>query len=209
VLAAVTELAPRFDAGALGVYLEELFRWNPRLGLVSKQDTPVVVARLLRQSVALWDFVDGAGASSNAQIRSVVDIGSGAGFPGLVWSMLNPELSVELVERKDRKVAFLERVIARTANTRVTATAEDLRDFARRAERRASFDLAVMIAVADPADLAGLVEPLLRTPGLYCVVRGREQTDPGDRLGETTLFRRTTRETPYGRFLLYDHATAR
>ena len=204
VLAAVDDLVPRLDATTLGLYVEELVRWNPRLGLVSKRDTPQVIARLFRESVSLWDFVTEAAAPSSGAIRRVLDIGSGAGFPGLVWSMLEPSLSVELLERKERKVAFLDRVIARTSNARVEATAEDLRDFARRTDRTASFDLAVMMAVADPADLAASVEPLLRAPGFFCVVRGREQADPGERLGATELFRKSARETPDGRYLLYE-----
>jgi 16S rRNA (guanine527-N7)-methyltransferase len=204
VLAAVDDLVPRFDERILGLYIEELVRWNPQLGLVSKRDTPQVVARLLRESVSLWDFVIEAAAPSGEKISRVVDIGSGAGFPGLVWSMLDPALSVELLERKDRKVAFLERVIARTASDRVGATAEDLRVFARRTDRMGSFDLAVMIGVADPSGLAASVEALLRVPGYFCAVRGRKQTDSGERLGNTAFRRTAVRETPDGQFLLYE-----
>jgi 16S rRNA (guanine527-N7)-methyltransferase len=204
VLAAVEDLVPRFDARILGVYMEELLRWNSQLGLVSKRDTPQVIARLLRESISLWDFVTEAASPMRGAIRRVVDIGSGAGFPGLVWSMLDPSLSIQLLERRERKVVFLDRVIARTANTRAETAAEELRDFARRTDRKASFDLAVMIAVADPADLAASVEPLLRAPGFFCVVRGREQPDPGERLGLTKLFRKSAKETSDGRFLLYE-----
>jgi 16S rRNA (guanine527-N7)-methyltransferase len=204
VLAAVDDLVPRVDTRTLELYVEEIVRWNPQLGLVSKRNTPQVIARLFRESVALWDFVTAAAAPAGEAIGRVVDIGSGAGFPGLVWSMLDPGLSVELLERRARKVTFLDRVIARSANARVEATAEDLRDFARRTDSKASFDLAVMMAVADPADIAASVESLLRTSGFFCVVRGREQTDPGERLGVTKLFRKSAQETPNGRFLLYE-----
>jgi 16S rRNA (guanine527-N7)-methyltransferase len=208
VLAAAADLAPRFDGRALRIYVEELVRWNPQLGLVSKRETPRVVARLLRESVSLWDFVAAALSSPGGAVRRVVDIGSGAGFPGLVWSGLDPSLSVELLERKDRKVTFLERVIARTAALdvalNVTATAQDLREFARRADRRASFDLAVMMAVADPTGFAASVATLVRVPGYFCVVRGRDQVDPGDRLGSSGFRRTAMRDTPDGRFLLYE-----
>ena len=204
VLAAVEDLAPRFEAKTLRVYVEELVHWNPQLGLVSKRETPRVVARLLRESVLLWDFVAGAAPPPGGRVRRVLDIGSGAGFPGLVWSLLDPGLSIELLERKERKAAFLERVIARTANENATATAADLRDFARQADRREAFDLAVVMAVADPSALASFVEPLLRAPGFFCVVRGRGQPDLGDNLGETSLRRKTQHDTPDGRFSLYE-----
>lgn len=204
VLGAVEDLIPRFDPGVLRLYLEELARWNPQLGLVSKRDTTRTVARLLRESVSLWDFVAEVARPEVGAIRRVVDIGSGAGFPGMVWSLLDSNLSVELLERKERKVAFLERVIAKTANHRATATAEDLSIFSRRTDRKASFDLAVMLAVADPVAVAAPVERILRTPGFFCTVRGREQTDPGERLGETKLARRSVRESADGLFALYE-----
>jgi 16S rRNA (guanine527-N7)-methyltransferase len=207
-LASVADLVPRLDPRTLGVYLEELFRWTPQLGLVSKRDTPLVAVRLIRQSVALWDFVAETATPANQPIRRVVDIGSGAGFPGFVWAMLDPGLFVELVERKERKVAFLERVIVRTGLACVTATAADLRELARRGDRSRSFDLAVMMAVADPKDLAGHVERLLKTPGFFCVVRGRGQDDPGERLDRTGLHRVSALDTPGGRFLLYEVSPA-
>ena len=204
VFAALVGAFPRLDRRVLEVFLEELFRWNAQLGLVSKRDTPAVVGRLVEQSVHLWDFVVEALPPETAPLGDVADIGSGAGFPGLVWKMLDPALHVELVERKERKIAFLERVIARTALPRVTATAADLRDLARREDRKGSLDLAVMIAVTDPKDLAAPVERLLRVPGFFCFVRGREQTTPGERLGGTSLRRKTERETIHGRFFLYE-----
>jgi len=204
VLASVGGAFPRLDRRVLEVFLEELFRWNPQLGLVSKRETPAVVGRLFEQSVHLWDFVVESLPAETAPLRDVVDIGSGAGFPGLVWKMLDPALQVELVERKQRKIAFLERVIARTALSGVTATAVDLRDLARREDRKGSLDLAVMIAVTAPEDLAVSVERLLRPHGFFCFVRGREQTAPGVRLGGTALRRRTEREATHGRLFLYE-----
>jgi len=204
VLASVAGAFPRLDRRVLEVFLEELFRWNPQLGLVSKRDTPVVVGRLIEQSVRLWDFIVEATPPEAARLRDVADIGSGAGFPGLVWKMLDSELQVELVERKERKIAFLERVIARTALPRVTVTAMDLRDLARREDRKGSLDLAVMIAVTDPEDLAAPVERLLRAHGFFCFLRGRDQTVPGEQLGRTALRRKTERETTHGRFFLYE-----
>jgi 16S rRNA (guanine527-N7)-methyltransferase len=204
VLASLAGAFPRLDRRVLEVFLEELFRWNPQLGLVSKRDTPAVVSRLVEQSVHLWDFIVEATPPEAARLCDVADIGSGAGFPGLVWKMLDPALQVELIERKERKVAFLERVIARTALPRVTATAADLRDLARREDRKGSLDLAVMIAVTDPENLAAPVERLLRTRGFFCFVRGREQTTPGEQLEGTALCRKAVRETAHGRFFLYE-----
>lgn len=203
VLEGIGEARERLDSAALNVFLEELFRWNPQLGLVSKQDPPGVVIRLIRQSVELWSFASEAlGPARVERIQRILDIGSGGGFPGLVWKMLLPSREFLLVERKDRKVAFLERVIARTGLTDVSALAADLREVARRESCRARFDLAAMAAVAAPEDVAASVERLLAAPGYFCAVRGRDQSPPEERLGKgLALLARS--DTPRGRFVVY------
>ena len=204
VLAAVAGPSHRLDVRTLHLFVEELFTWNPDIGLVSKRETPSVVTRLIERSIHLWDFVCEAlaGEHAAANLRRVVDIGTGAGFPGLVWKMLAPELDLVLVERKERKVAFLERVIARAGFAGVTAVAADLREFALYESHEHAFDLAVMMAVANPEEVAAPIERLLRVPGYFCAVRGRDQEIPDKRLGRS-LQEMTRRGTAEGRFLLY------
>jgi len=204
VLAAVAGSSHRLDVRTLRLFVEELFMWNPDIGLVSKRETPSVVTRLIERSIHLWDFVCEALAGEHAPVtrRRIVDIGTGAGFPGLVWKMLTPELDLVLVERKERKVAFLERVIARAGFAGVTAVAADLREFALYESHEHAFDLAVMMAVANPEDVAAPIERLLRVPGYFCAVRGRDQEMPDERLGRS-LQEMTRCVTHEGRFVLY------
>jgi 16S rRNA (guanine527-N7)-methyltransferase len=204
VLAGIGEAQTRLDPAVLPRFLEELFRWNRQLGLVSKQDSPGVVIRLVRQSVALWDFVcDALGEARLQAIERIVDIGSGGGFPGLVWKMLSPSREFLLIERKARKVAFLERVIVLTSLENVSAVAADVREVARREAYGGRFDLAVMAAVTAPSEVAASVERLLRTPGYFCTVRGRDQEIPEEHLGRRlALLARS--DTPTGRFVVYE-----
>ncbi len=209
VLAAVAGMLPRLRRETLSIYLEEIFRWNPQLGVVSKRDTQAVVARLLDQSVRLWDFiVETAGNERASRIRDVIDIGSGAGFPGIVWKMLVPALHVTLVERKEKKVTFLERVVARTGLGDVVAEAADIREVSRLEDRQRSADLVVMMAVGDPSDFAEPVARLLRTPGYFCCIRAREQKFARSQLG-LRLECDQWMDTELGRFVLYRTAAMR
>lgn len=203
VLAAIDDLRSRIDPVTLRLFVEELLRWNPQLGLVSKRDTPAVVVRLIRQSGWMWEFVcESLGEGRVTRIERIVDIGSGGGIPGLVWKMLLPSREFLLVERKERKIAFLERVIARARLAGVTALGADLHEVARRESHRARYDLAVMAAVTDPADVAVSIERLLREPGYFCTVRGRDEEPSAERLGRRLeLLARS--DIPDGRFLLY------
>jgi 16S rRNA (guanine527-N7)-methyltransferase len=202
-LAASAGVLPRVDRNALTVFLEEIFRWNSQLGVVSKRETPAVVARLLDESVRLWDFIDAAVQRGEAPpLRDVIDIGSGAGFPGIVWKLLVPSLRVTLVERKERKVAFLERVIARMGLAEVTAVAADIIDLARGERFARSADIVVMMAVGDPVDFAETVGRLLREPGYFCCVRAREQEFARGKMGRWLECEGSV-EMEHGRFVLY------
>ncbi len=210
VLADVSAEVERVDPGRMTVLLEELFRWNPQLGLVSKQNTPEVVVRLIRRSAQLWRFVTdnavlpmpGATGSAEEPPLRVADVGSGGGFPGLLWKLLEPRLDVTLIERKDRKVAFLERAIVRMQLDGVEALSSDLADVARKDVFQGAFDVVVLMAVSDPSDLAAPIERILKPSGYLCAVRGRDQAPRPPRIGES-LKERVKEERADGRFLLY------
>ncbi len=78
----------------------ELRRWNRRLSLVGPGTVHEVLSRHYAESLAALPLLEGAGAR-------LVDLGSGAGFPGLVLAAARPDLDVTLVEARQRKWAFL------------------------------------------------------------------------------------------------------
>ena len=81
-------------------HYQELRRWNPRLSLVGPGTAGEVLARHYGESVAALELLQPSD-------RRLVDLGSGAGFPGLVLAALRAELEVTLVEPRQRKWAFL------------------------------------------------------------------------------------------------------
>ena len=93
----------------LQIYLEDLKLWNAKTNLTAlKTDRDIVIKHFL-DSLAVLPFLDGA--------ASVVDLGSGGGFPGLVLKLARPQLALILVEARERKAAFLEYLVARFALT--------------------------------------------------------------------------------------------
>lgn len=182
----------RFDADRLDMYVGELLRWNPQLGLVSKSDPAGVAAALIRRSLLLWDFIDSDADRSvpRATEPRVVDIGAGAGFPGLVWKLLVPSMRLHLIERKARKAHFLERVILRTGLADVDVIADDVRALVRRPEWHDVADIAVMMWVPHTGELAGAASTLLCAGGSLCTVHGAESPPT---LGKSFRLRRRTR----------------
>jgi 16S rRNA (guanine(527)-N(7))-methyltransferase RsmG len=91
-------------AEALHAHYQELRRWAPRLALIGRGTLDEVLDRHFGESLAALPFVP---AEPGGEI---VDIGSGAGFPGLVLAATRPAWRVTLVEARERKWAFLESV---------------------------------------------------------------------------------------------------
>ncbi len=111
-------------AGSLFRYYLELCRWSGRQALIGPGTAERVVERHFGESLAAWPLLPRRPAR-------VVDLGSGAGFPGLVLAALAPHLDVWLVESRVRKAAFLRHAADRASlschclNARVGAALPD------------------------------------------------------------------------------------
>jgi 16S rRNA (guanine527-N7)-methyltransferase len=118
-------------------YLQLLLAWNARINLTSVTDPVEVVDRHFLDSLAILPLLTGA--------RTLIDIGTGAGFPGAVAAIARPDLRVTLVEATQKKVAFL-RTLKRELGIDVEPVAA--RDEALPAN---TFDAAVSRATWDPS----------------------------------------------------------
>ena len=121
---ALTALAPVPLAAerlrALYAHFEELRRWSEVLSLIGPGSAPDLLVRHYGESLAALPFLP-AGPSR------LLDLGSGAGFPGLILAAARPDLEVTLVEAREKKWAFLEAAARKAAlschclNARVAA----------------------------------------------------------------------------------------
>jgi 16S rRNA (guanine527-N7)-methyltransferase len=118
-------------ADLLERYLAELDRWNARFGFVKATADELVVKHVL-DSIAGASLVAGlcagaaAGGASGASGGSVLDVGSGAGFPGIPLAIALPGVRFTLLERSGKKCAFLENCRALLGLANVTVLAADL-----------------------------------------------------------------------------------
>lgn len=108
----------------LACYLDLLLRWNRRINLTGHRDPRQIVRRLFGESLYLTRVVDLRGW--------LVDVGSGAGFPGLALKLAAPELRVTLIESRGKKGAFLKEVVRRCDFYYVDVVVERFQSWARR-----------------------------------------------------------------------------
>jgi 16S rRNA (guanine527-N7)-methyltransferase len=91
-------------------YIDILLRWNSRINLTAIRNPEEIVTRHFGESLFCARHLAPSARSSHER-PPVIDIGSGAGFPGLPIKIFSPEISLTLIESNQKKVAFLREVI--------------------------------------------------------------------------------------------------
>src|SRR6185436_14164470 len=126
---------------SLIAYYRELDRWNQKINLTAIHDT---------KEIAVKHFLDSLLYSQVLEQRknaSLLDIGSGAGFPGLPLKVLAPELHVTLLEPNEKKTSFLRHIIGTLDLTDVSVISKNLRDFSRMTAQHSRFSYVTTRAV--------------------------------------------------------------
>jgi 16S rRNA (guanine527-N7)-methyltransferase len=126
--------------------------------------------------VHVADSLSGLGFEQLASARRIADVGSGAGFPGLVLAVALPAAQVDLIEAVGRKCAFIQRAIgeAGIANARVVnARSEDLAA----GEGRETYAAVTARAVGRLSTLAELASPLLEDGGALVAWKGKRDAE--------------------------------
>ena len=101
------------------------------------------------------------------QVRSVIDIGTGAGFPGIPLKIVYPEIEFVLLDSLNKRVKFLNEVIEALHLEKIQAVHGRAEDLARKPEFRGRFDLCVSRAVANLSTLSEYCIPFVRVNGYF------------------------------------------
>lgn len=142
----------------LQTYVDLLGRWNKAINLVGKGTLADAWRRHILDSAQLVDLLPPALPD---RPRRIVDLGSGAGFPGLVLAIMGAG-EVHLIESDQRKATFLREVIRRT-QAPATVQAQRIE-----AVRDLAADVVTARALASLTELVGLAQPFL-APGTVCL----------------------------------------
>lgn len=151
-------------------YSAELRAWNTRVNLTAITDEEGIVARHFLDSLR-------CALSWGDAPSSLIDVGSGAGFPGLPLKILRPELRVTLVESVGKKAAFLQHMVAVLNLRDVTVLTARAETVGRDPQHREQYDVVTARAVAELATLVEYCLPLCRVHGRVLAPKGSDIAD--------------------------------
>ncbi len=158
-------LSPR-QISQLQIYEQELLDWNNRLNLTAIR-TPEGV-----RTKHFLDSMSCALAWGAQPPRSLIDVGSGAGFPGLVLKILYPEMQLTLVESVGKKARFCQHIADRLQLSGVTVINQRAETLGQDPTYRERFDWATARAVARMNVLMEYLLPLVRRHGRVLAQKG-------------------------------------
>ena len=140
--------------------LDELQRWNRRFNLTAIRDRDAMVTAHIDDSLAARPMLRGA---------RILDVGTGAGFPGLPLAIVEPERQFVLVDSNNRKIQFVQHVAGLLGLLNVTAVRARTEDYAP-GDR---FDTVIARAVATLAKLLNIAGHHVGEDGVFVALKGR------------------------------------
>ena len=151
---------------ALEIYTKELLEWNGKFNLTAIRDVKGIRTKHYLDSFSCVQ------AWKNNPPASLIDIGTGAGFPGIPLKILYPRLQLTLVESVRKKVDFCRHIIRTLKLTEVEVIHARAEDIGRLDNHRESYDWAVARAVARLPVLVEYLLPLVRVGGNILAQKG-------------------------------------
>lgn len=147
-------------------YQALLLEWNERINLTAITEPDAIQVRHFLDSLTC------ALVTGDLSEKRLIDVGTGAGFPGLPLKLLHPDLQLTLVDSVAKKTRFLEQVVAVLGLDGVTIVAERAEALGRDPLHREQYDWAVARAVAHVRVLAEYLLPLVCVGGQMLVQKG-------------------------------------
>ncbi|MFT9849415.1 16S rRNA (guanine(527)-N(7))-methyltransferase RsmG [Aneurinibacillus sp. REN35] len=147
-------------------YYELLVEWNEKMNLTGITEKPQVYEKHFYDSITpafYYDFTE---------VGSVIDVGSGAGFPGIPLKICFPALELTILDSLNKRLVFLQEVVNQLGLTHVSFVHSRAEDAGRDKKYREQFDIATARAVARMNVLAELCMPFVKPGGSFLVMKG-------------------------------------
>ncbi len=157
---------PKEEMEKLHSFKEELLYWNERMNLTAITD---------EKEIAIKHMLDSLSPLKDPEFMKegkVIDIGTGAGFPGIPLKIMNPALEVTLLDSLKKRLTFLDGVIEQLQLNKIRTLHGRAEDYGRDPEHRERYDYGVSRAVARMPVLLELALPFIKVGGFFICQKG-------------------------------------
>jgi 16S rRNA (guanine527-N7)-methyltransferase len=163
-------------------YLELLIQWSQKINLTSLKTPQEIIIKHFLDSISCIKVFD---KYIDIEGISIIDVGTGAGFPGIPIKIVYPSISLSLLEAKKKKAIFLEKIVEEMNFQRVEILNGRAEAFGKCPDYREKYDIALSRAVALLSTLSEYCLPLIRVGGLFVAQKGRSYKEEIDKALKT------------------------
>ncbi|MGL4874536.1 MAG: 16S rRNA (guanine(527)-N(7))-methyltransferase RsmG [Clostridium sp.] len=147
-------------------YMRLVQEWNQKVNLTAiTEDNQFITKHFI-------DCIKAFKSSELKNAKTIIDVGTGAGFPGLPIAIMNEDVEVTLLDSLNKRVNFLNLVVKELGLKNVVTIHSRAEDGARQKELRENFDVATSRAVANMAVLSEFCLPYVRVGGFFVALKG-------------------------------------
>ncbi len=147
-------------------YMKLLLEWNEKINLTAITDENDIIQKHFVDSLTISKYIKNK--------TSIVDVGTGAGFPGIPIKITRQDVNVTLVDSLNKRLLFLQDVIEKLNLKQVQTVHSRAEEFGQNKKYRESFDVAVSRAVANMSTLVEYLLPLVKLNGICICMKGPE-----------------------------------
>ena len=147
-------------------YKDLIKEWNEKINLTAIKEDEEIVKKHFIDSMKVFEF------DKLKNAKSVIDIGTGGGFPGIPMKIVKPEINIVLLDSLNKRIKFLNEVITDLKLENIKAIHGRAEDFAQQAQYREKFDVAISRAVANLTVLSEFCIPYVKVGGYFVAMKG-------------------------------------
>jgi 16S rRNA (guanine527-N7)-methyltransferase len=147
-------------------YKDMIKEWNQKVNITAITEDSEIIKKHFIDSIKIFKFLPLVSA------KSIIDIGTGGGFPGIPIKIMNEDKEVVLLDSLNKRIRFLDEVINTLQLPHISTIHGRAEDFAQEVKYREKFDVAVSRAVANLTTLSELCIPYVKVNGYFVAMKG-------------------------------------